>query len=188
MHDWYALHVRSNYELRIIQALAQTPVETFCPTQKVMSRFAKGGSFEKPWMAGYVFARSLKDLEPTDLLQFHGLLARTTGVVHILGFGSEPSPVPEDQMLNLQRLAASGFQVLPVQYSIAKAGDYVEVVKGPLTGVFGYVSYVRLRENKCRIAILCEMLNRAVSTELDADWISPAALPQTRKDSRRRAA
>lgn len=188
MHDWYALHVRSKYEQPVIQALARTPIETFCPTQTVQSRFVKGGHFERPWITGYVFARPKEDSDLLDLSRFYSILIRTLGVVSILGFGSEPSPVPEDQMLNLQRLAASGFQVLPVQYSIAKAGDYVEVVKGPLTGVFGYVSYVRLRENKCRIAILCEMLNRAVSTELDADWVSPAALPQTRKDSRRRAA
>jgi transcription antitermination factor NusG len=164
---WYALHVRSNFERRVQDALSEFAYENFSPHHALKSRFGKGGVLQRPLLPGYVFARlELDDETRRDHIQ----VLRITGVVRVIGFGDQPEPIPDQEIQSLQILLASGAPTEPAPY-VPHSGQEIEIICGPLTGCFGRVMR---RRGKVRVTVSVEMLGKSVSAEVDARWLKPA--------------
>ncbi len=161
---WYALHVRSHFERRVQESLDGIDLEHFAPHQTVKSRFGKGGVIQRPILPGYVFAR-------LNLDQHHIPVLRITGVVHVIGFGPDPEPIPDCEIEALQALVASGTALKRVGYQ-AKKGDEVEMSCGPFAGYQGKVVRFRGKE-KIRVTVSVHMLKQSITAEVDASWLKP---------------
>ncbi len=96
-----------------------------------------------------------------------GSVLSVPGVVHIVSAGGKPIAVDDREIESVQTICRSDVPFEP--FSTIAAGQRVTIVRGPLTGAEGVVVRVSDRH---RLVASVSILQRAVSTELDLDWIS----------------
>ncbi len=154
---WYALTVAPRHEFRVQEGLASLgKVEAFLPTyqdKRVWSDRTK--IIEVPLFAGYVFARF-----DSHAARMHVL--RLGGVKSIVGFGSEPLPLPDAEIESVRALVASGFPVK--QWPFLRAGQKVRVEHGPLRGTEGVIVS---QKDEWMMVVSIELLQRSVAVLLD---------------------
>jgi len=92
----------------------------------------------------------------------------TPGVVAIVGAGKVPVAVSTAEIDSVKALIKSGLRILP--WPSLSAGTKVLIERGPLTGVEGVVLKT---EKRWRLLVSISLLQRAVSVELDRDWVRP---------------
>ena len=161
---WYALYTRSCWEKRVSSILSAQSLDIYLPTHRVWNRrTARKVQTEVPVFPGYVFVHCelTKDAWLT--------IKKTTGVVRILGVGSEPVPIPDHEIESL-RTFLSVQPVIDGQPRLRK-GDAVRVVKGPLKGVIG--TLVEVARNRHKLLVSVNLINRAVATSIDASLVEP---------------
>lgn len=161
---WLALKTRSRHEAVASLSLAARGWETFlptCPTRRRWSDRVK--VVHLPLFPGYLFLRPHSPfLRP---------VLDAPGVTSFVSFGGRPAPIPDAEIEALQRLAASGLAAS--DYPFPRAGDRVRIRAGSLEGVEGLLLKVR---NQWRLVLRVELLQRAVSVEIDRELVEP--LPQ----------
>jgi transcription antitermination factor NusG len=158
---WYAVQVRTKGENLVRTLLERKEYEIYLPTYKEVRKYSdRMKKVDVPLFPGYVFCR----MDVTERLP----VLKTPGVHSILGFDGEPSPVPDEEMVAIQRVVGSGASVGP--WPFLKVGDRVRVERGAFTGVEG----ILISERGCdRLILSVEMLQRSVAVEIDRSWIRP---------------
>jgi len=109
---------------------------------------------------GYVFTR----LNPHRRL----LVVTAPGVVRLVGFGTKPAPIPDQEIENIRAMVRSGLLVKPWPY--LEVGQRVLIERGPLAGVEGILQDVK---GKFRLLVSISLLHRSVSAEIDRTWVRP---------------
>lgn len=162
---WYALRVRSNHERVAATHLRQRGIEEFLPTYVTERQWSdRKKKIEEFLFPGYVFCR----LDAAVRLP----VLTVPGAVNLVGFGSGPLAVPQAEIEAVQRLVSSGLLVSP--WPFLHVGQRVAIERGPLTGVEGILVEIR---KSYRLVVSIGMLQRAVSAEVDRNWIRPVAEP-----------
>jgi transcription antitermination factor NusG len=152
--NWYALHVRSNFEHLVADKLQYAGIETFYPFQLEMSR-DKRREIEKKFMPGYVFAHfDLEDKTPVVAIP---------QVVSILGWGRHAVAIPDLEIEAVRKIVSLPVDVKPCAY--LAEGARVRVKWGPLAGLEGYV----IRRKKTLVVVSVTMLARSISAQVDPD-------------------
>jgi transcription antitermination factor NusG len=77
-------------------------------------------------------------------------------------------PVPEEQIMAIRRFLETGMSIDPYPY--IQVGSQVEVIAGPLAGIKGMLIEKR---GKFRFVLRVDMIQQAVSVEIDASDIRP---------------
>jgi transcription antitermination factor NusG len=111
---------------------------------------------EWPLFPGYCFAR----FNPAETLP----ILKCTGVVSIISFEGKPAPIPAIELESIRLLVGSDLQYDPCP--LVHEGDLVEVVHGPLKGVFGRLT--RKDAARARLVLSVDLIGQAVSVEVDA--------------------
>ena len=93
---------------------------------------------------------------------------QTTGVVEIVGSGSRPESIPEQEIDALRRLMTSVLPYDPHPY--LHEGMKVEVVRGPLQGVLGILMR---KEKRHRLVIGVHLIQQAAAVEIDVHDVVP---------------
>lgn len=141
--------------------LMKKGVEQLLPTVNRVSQWKdRKKNIEVPLFSGYCFAR-FPWAERLPVLQ-------VTGVVEVVGGGSHPEPIPDEQIEALRTLMVS---TLPYDsYPYLSAGMAVEVSRGPLKGIHG----ILLRKEKpCRFVISVHLIRQSAAVEIDASDVTP---------------
>lgn len=159
---WFAVSVRVNLEARVGSSLHRKGYECFVPTCPRTGPHTPRSSKPEPMFPGYVFCRMQRQPSST--------IVSTPGVIRILGYGCNPSPVEDIEILSLQKIMSSGVHVQPLPR--LEKGDAVLIRKGPLTGVSGVLQGLSQRRN---LIVSVGLLGRSVSVELAPDWIADSA-------------
>ncbi len=158
---WYALAVKPQHEFRAFEGLgAVAEVEAFLPTYKdkrIWSDRVK--VLDTPLFPGYVFARFAHPNQRVPVL-------RVPGVRSIVGMGSSPIGVPDEEIHAVQTLVNSVFPVRP--WPFLKAGQRVRVEQGPLRGVEGIILQ---QKDEWRMVVSVELLQRSISVAIDRSWL-----------------
>ena len=158
---WYALRVRSNFELRSELALANQDFETYVPTFLARRRWSDRTKLVPvPLISGYVFCRFDQNRRLA--------VRKTTGVVDIIGTSDGPLPIDAGEMTHLRTAVWSKIVLTPYPY--LRTGQLVRVVRGPLSGVEGILTK---RRGLYRIVVSITLLQRSVAAELDIEWVRP---------------
>jgi len=128
---WYAVHTKSRHEFQAIERLNQKGINAFLPT---VERLRKWKDRKKiisfPLFPGYLFVNISKDSQ--SILS----VLKVKGVVRLLcTLPGEPDPIPDEQILSLQRLIENKADLDPYPY--LNEGQKVRIIKGPLSGVEG---------------------------------------------------
>jgi transcription antitermination factor NusG len=95
---------------------------------------------DRPLFPGYCFAR----FEPDSSLS----VLKQRGVVNIVSFNGQPSPIPDIEITSVRQLIDSALQYDPCPMIHEEA--MVEVVHGPLTGVVGRRARIPVRDSSSR--------------------------------------
>jgi transcription antitermination factor NusG len=153
---WYALWTRSRHEQVVREQLEQKQVEAFLPTITRWSRWKdRKKKIDWPLFPGYCFARfNARERLP---------ILKCTGVVNIISFEGEPSPIPEHEIDGIRLLIDSELAYDPCP--MIREGMMVEVMHGPLKGVVGRL--VRKGAHD-RLVLSVDLIGQAVSVEVDA--------------------
>ncbi len=154
---WYALRTKSRHEKLVRDQLDKRGIEPLLPTVKRLSQWKdRKKEIEVPLFSGYCFVRfSQREKMPVQ---------KTAGVVEIVGNGSRPEPIPEQEIDALRRLMTSVLPYDPHPY--LHEGMKVEVVRGPLQGVQG----ILLRKDKRhRLVLGVRVIQQAAVVEIDVN-------------------
>ena len=159
---WYALTVKHHHEKAVAQALCGRDVESYLPVYR--SFHHSGGrqrTVDLPLFPGYVFCRI--DIN-------HRLPILTIpGVSSIVSVGRTPAPLPEEEIESVRTMVQSEVTVAPQAY--LTAGQAVYIDRGPLQGIQGTLVGSK---GEYRLIVAIELLQRAVSAEVDIAWVRPA--------------
>lgn len=158
--SWFALYVQVNHEKEVAKRLEQRSVESFLPLMESWSkRLDRRKKIHLPLFPGYVFVHAVLD----NYTNVH--ILKTPGALTILRNSEGPLPIPDYQIDNLKSLLNAKMPFSPHDY--LKEGDYVHVVRGPMTGCTG----ILLRQNpkKGRLVVSVDLIQRSVSVELNVE-------------------
>jgi transcription termination/antitermination protein NusG len=155
---WYAVHTRSNYEKRVSSALTETGIENYLPSFPEVHQWKdRKKVVEVPVFPGYLFLRS------EDSSRSRLTIARTDGVVRILGLGEKIEAIPDEQIEGLRLLLSAGAECMA--HPLLREGSWVRVKRGALKNLEGLLMRVK---NQTRLVLSINLLSRSVSTEVDA--------------------
>ena len=158
---WYAVQVRTKGESLVRTLLERKEYEIFLPTYQEVRKYSdRMKKIDAALFPGYLFCR----MDVTRRLP----ILKTPGVHGILGADGEPTPIPDSEIVAIQRVIGSGARVGP--WPFLKAGDVVRVERGAFAGVTGILVTERGVD---RLILSVEMLQRSVSVEIDRTWIRP---------------
>jgi transcription antitermination factor NusG len=92
----------------------------------------------------------------------------TPGVISIVGAGKLPVPIAASELDTVRAVIKSGLPVLP--WPSLTAGTRVLIERGPLAGIEGVILRT---EKRWRLLVSISLLQRAVSVEVDREWVRP---------------
>jgi transcription antitermination factor NusG len=157
---WYALHVRSNFEKKCAELLRFKGLCEFLPSYRSRNRWSdRVKVVERPLFPGYVFCR----IETANWLP----VLQTPGVVQPVGFGGKAAVVDEKEIAALQSLVKSPVPLFPRAF--LTIGKRVLIKRGPLAGLEGILEEIG---KNYRIVVSVTLLQRSVSAEIEADWVT----------------
>ena len=162
---WYALYTRSRYEKKVAEQLRERCVEYFLPLVPTLRQWKyRKAMVEMPMFPGYIFVYiNLANALPAITAK---------GVVRIVGFNGEPSPIPESEIESILRLFNHPELIEPEPYF--EEGNWVEIIHGPFSGVRGKLIQLHGRR---RVRVGIDLIQQAVSVEVDMSWVRPLKLP-----------
>ena len=160
---WYLVHCQPKREFYAADVLkTRMGLQIFLPAYNKRMR---GKMQRVPFFPGYIFART--DLQETPLSKIN----TSPGVVRLVDFGGDPSPVPADVVENI----ASKLAEMDLNGgSTFQPGDQVRVKQsGPLQNLemvfVGPMTPVR------RVCVLLNFLGRLKEVTVDVDLLEKAA-------------
>jgi transcription antitermination factor NusG len=164
--QWYVLQLRMRFEKVVALHLRRKGYEEYLPTYRCRRHWSdRIKEIELPLFPGYIFCK----FDVTDRFP----LLVIPGVKSVVSFGGTPMPVPEQEIVAVQRVVNSGMQYGPWPW--ISAGQAVQVKYGPLRGLEGTV--VQVKKN-CHLIVSVNMLQRCVSVEIDRDCVMPVGKSQ----------
>jgi len=157
---WFALKVRSNFEKTSTSILRENGYEEFAPSYPSRRYWSdRVKLIYQPAFPGYVFWR----FNPNHWLP----VLQTAGVVEIIRFGGKLVPIDDRELASLRILINSSLPLFP--RSFLQVGRRVLIKRGPLAGAEGILEEIR---KGFRIVVSISMLQRSVTAEIDANWVT----------------
>ena len=158
---WYALRTKSRHEKLVRDQLDKQGIEPLLPTVKRLSQWKdRKKEIEVPLFSGYCFVRFGQDAKLP--------VQKVSGVVEIVGSGSRPEPIPDEEIEALRTLMSSVLPYDPHPY--LHEGMVVEVVRGPLRGVHGMLLR---KEKRHRLVLGIRLIQQAAAVEIDVNDVVP---------------
>jgi transcription elongation factor/antiterminator RfaH len=155
MKQWYALHSKPKQETLAVTLLTGAGIEVFFPQTPVHKQHGKPPVLE-PFFPGYLFGHLDPDRAEIRLASY------TRGILYVVGYGSEPYPVPDELILYIQqRLARRRGQVDREQFH---HGERVIISNGPLRGAEAI--FDRHLSGTGRVRVLINILTRQCPAEV----------------------
>lgn len=171
---WYAIHTRSNFEVRVARELLERGLESYLPAYQEIHQWKDRKQIVTvPLFPGYVFARF------DDSSQVRLTVLQTIGVARILGHCGKCEPVPDYELDAVRRLLES--KVPCFAHPFLEEGAWVRMRRGPLRGLEGLL--VRIK-NQTRLIISVTLLSQSLAAEVDASDVLPALRPSGKQGSR----
>jgi transcription antitermination factor NusG len=157
---WFALQVRTRFEVAVANYLEGKGYQWFLPTYKTRKRWSdRVKEVQAPLFPGYIFCR----FDPQTRLP----ILTTPGVIQIVGYNRLPVPIDEAEISAIQTLVASGVSNEPCPF--LAVGDRVRIDSGPLRGLEGILLKIR---GDNRLILSVSLLQRSVAVEIDSGFVT----------------
>lgn len=160
--NWYAVHIRSRHEFKVLERLTIAGIEAFLPAAERLRRWKDRKKLvEFPLFPGYLFVHIEKNRQ-----QILSVL-KTNGVVRFLGnVPGEPEQVPDDQINSLKKIVEAKTELDPYPY--LKEGQRVRIKGGPLAGVEGMLVE---KAGRHTLVISVDILRQSTSLTIEASAV-----------------
>ena len=159
--SWLVLRTRSRHEKKVRDELLNRGIETFLPLYERWSHWKDRRKLvEFPLFPGYCFVRP----PLTDRLR----VLNTPGVSGFVGFNGFAESVPDAEIEALTRLVATALRYDP--HPFLTEGMLVEVVRGPLTGVRGYI---QRKDRSTKLVLAVTLIRQAAALEIHPADVLP---------------
>jgi len=165
---WYVAHTYSGYENTVAVSIERAVenrnmhdliTEVSIPMETVTEITDNGPKvFERKVFPGYVLVKMVM----TD--EYWYIIKNVRGVTGFVGSGTKPTPLTEDEVL---QLGMEKHEII-VKYAV---GDNVRITDGPLTSFTGVVDMLDIDKNKVRVIV--SMFGRETPAELELDQVEP---------------
>jgi transcription antitermination factor NusG len=147
--NWYAIYTLPRAEKKTYAELVKKGIETYLPLERSLKQWSDRKKWvEEPLFRSYIFV-NISQGSYFDVLN-------TTGVVRYITFEGKAVPIPEKQIEAIRYfLAGESINSYPADsdgMDHYTPGTFVEVIKGPLTGISGELVQVAGR-HKVRVEI-----------------------------------
>ena len=163
---WYVVHTYSGSENTVTATIEKT-VETrhledlihvvSIPMETVTELTDNGPkTYERKVFPGYVLVKMIM----TDEAWY--VIKNVRGVTGFVGSGTKPTPLTEEEVL---QLGVEKHEIV-VSYDV---GDSVKIADGPLTSFIGVVDALDIDKNKVRVIV--SMFGRETPVELELDQV-----------------
>jgi len=163
---WYVVHTYSGYE-NTVKATIEKTVETrhledlihvvSIPMETVTELTDNGPkTYDRKVFPGYVLVKMIM----TDEAWY--IIKNVRGVTGFVGSGTKPTPLTEEEVL---QLGVEKHEIV-VNYAV---GDSVKIADGPLTSFIGVVEALDIDKNKVRVIV--SMFGRETPVELELDQV-----------------
>jgi transcription antitermination factor NusG len=161
--NWYALLTRARHEKVVAQRLHEIGVTSFLPLVSEVRKWSDRKKLvEFPLFSCYVFAR----LTPTNEGRLKAL--RIDGVYSLVGTRAEGTPIPEEQIETIRKIAA---ERVPWQaHPFLKIGQRVRIRSGALNGVEGILV---ARSGESTLVVSIDAIQRSLSVRIDGYAVEP---------------
>ena len=155
--EWYAVYTKSRHEKVVAEELWNRQIESFLPLREVVSQWRdRRKKVQLPLFPGYLFAHVSLQEQRLNIL-------KVDSVVRIVGFDSEPAPIPDDQIQAVKTLVFSTLEFDPYPY--IGVGDQVEITRSPLKGLRGILLE---KKNRYKFILSVDLIHQSVACEIDA--------------------
>jgi transcription antitermination factor NusG len=164
--NWFALQIRSRWEVTTAGLLKARGLETLLPTYLSKRKWSdRTKVVESPLFPGYLFCR----------FDVHNRLPVliTPGVISVVGRGKTPIAVNDAEILSLQTAIGSGLHLEPWPY--LEIGERVRIKDNVLNGLEGVLTSFKGSD---RVVISVTLLRRSVALEIDRSRIAAVTLPR----------
>jgi transcription antitermination factor NusG len=164
---WFALTVKPRHEKAVGDRLQIRSLEAYVPVCHSRRKWSDRLKIvELPLFPGYVFSRFCFARRSSVL--------EVAGVTSVVGFDAKPCPVSDAEIEAIRVMVGSG---LPIkEWPYIKVGQRVRICEGSMSGLEG----ILIREKTgYRVVVNVELLNRAVTVELDRDWVRAESGPSS---------
>lgn len=160
--SWVVVNTHPHKERFAVENLARQDFIAYCPMLNAQVRHARRiRDVLRPLFPGYVFAAV-----ETDLLRWRPLLS-TFGVRSVVRSGDRLSFLPQGFVDALRSREVAGAIVRPT--SPFQVGQAVKLVRGPFDGL---VATIVEMDERDRLVVLMDFLNRPVKVTVDASFVS----------------
>jgi transcription antitermination factor NusG len=164
---WYALQIRSRWEVNTAELLRGKGLETLLPTYTTKRKWSdRLKVVESPLFPGYVFCRfDVHDRLPVLI---------TPGVISVVGRGKTPVAIDDSEILSIQAAIESGIRMEPWPY--VEVGERVRIKDDVFDGMEGILTNFK---GSNRVVISVTLLRRSVALEIDRSRITPLGSRRT---------
>jgi transcription antitermination factor NusG len=154
---WYAIHTMARHEKRIAQQLQEKRVFTFLPLVQQIHRWSdRWSKVEVPLFSCYAFVRI------TQTAEERMNVLRTPGVHGFVGNERQGTPIPDQQIENIQKAIRE--RIPCAVHPFISAGQRVRIRSGSLDGVEGILM---CQGGGQSVVVSVELLRRSVSIRVE---------------------
>lgn len=158
---WYAVYTCAKHEKHVAKQFVGRGVEHFLPQYESVRRWKdRKVRLQQPLFPGYLFVHMA--------LQERLRALQVPGVVRLVGFNGNPTPIPQEDIERIREFLGQGWKAEPHPY--LQTGKRARVVRGPLMGMEGIV--VR-RKNRNRLVLSFDLIQRSMAIEMDEGDLVP---------------
>ena len=167
---WYVVHTYSGYENTVKATIEKTienrhledVIQAVSIPMETVTEMTENGPkvFERKVFPGYVLVKMVM----TD--EYWYIIKNVRGVTGFVGSGGKPTPLTEDEVLQL------GVEKREIIVPFA-VGDSVTIVDGPFTSFTGTVDAIDVEGNSVRVIV--PLFGRDTPIELELDEVDPVS-------------
>jgi transcriptional antiterminator RfaH len=162
---WIVATTHPHSEAIAREHLVRQGFTTYCPMiRKRRSHARRVDTVLRPLFPSYIFVNL------TDASGVWRPIQSTTGVRSIVRFGDEPATLDATFIAALQAREEEGAIIHPPTPFVV--GQQVQIEGGPLDGLLARILSLNDRD---RITVLLDVMNRGVRTEVDRRHLTPTA-------------
>jgi len=155
--SWFAVQTRPRHEKKVNLGLKEKGIHSFLP----MRRERRQWSDRQQWIESPLFSEYLFVKIPLTAESRVSVL-RTSGVLRFAGMPRCGTPVPDEQIENLQ--AITDGRVPLAQHEFIEVGERVRIRGGALNGIEGILAAIK---NDRSLVVSVNLIQKSVAIRID---------------------
>jgi transcription antitermination factor NusG len=155
--SWFAVQTRPRHEKKVKQALSEKGVQSFLPLHREKRQWSDRQQWiDLPVFSHYVFVRIASTPET------RALVLQTSGAVQFAGAPWRGTPIPDEQIENLQAIVDQRIPLAP--HAFLRVGERVRIRGGALDGIEGVLAAIK--DDKS-LVVSVDLIRKSVAIRID---------------------